>query len=569
MRRAPPKILFGSLLLTLALVALSGAFLHRSLQGWVATRTTDELRHTSDLIAFTLERDPSLATPEHLEAMRLRLEETTEARIRITQGEAMPLALDEALPTAQTQWEGDWIRGWVQVSARPQDIVTWERKLWLMVVIAMMVGLGIAISVGAAAARVTSKALQRLTSHAREMTSTPKREKREETWALSMARLTDDLEQSVDALARERDRFSAVLESMEEAVVALDADQTIQLINGTAQEFFAPQFRLLEGDVIGQRVTSILAMPGLLDLLEMGARGERGQRELDVAGPPLRRVMARITPRGEGEGSVLVFHDVTELRRLETVRRDFIANVSHELRTPVSVIMLNAETLMGDDTLLATSPEAGRFLDGLYRNAERLARLISDLLDISRLEAGRFGLDREPVSVFGAVLRVLDVLEERALEKEQSLETDIDIDLLVDADPKALDQILFNLIENAIKYAPQNGSVIVRASKREDELVPGAEDVVRIEVLDDGPGLSAEHRSRIFERFYRVDDGRSRDVGGTGLGLAIVKHLASAMGGRTGVMPNTPKGSNFWVRLAQAHGSEASDEKERPSSPTT
>lgn len=252
-------------------------------------------------------------------------------------------------------------------------------------------------------------------------------------------------------------------------------------------------------------------------------------------------------------------HDVTELRKLETIRRDFVANVSHELRTPVSVIMLNSETLLADDELVGSSPHARRFIEALYRNADRLSRLISDLLDISKLEAGRFRLALEPVSVFGAALRVMDMLEEKAERKSQELELDVELELLVFADAKALDQMLFNLIDNAIKYAPEGGHILVRAERSDASRAAVERPFIRIEIVDDGPGLDAKHRPRIFERFYRIDDGRSRDVGGTGLGLAIVKHLAQAMGGRVGVHPNEPKGSVFWVRLIEA---DAQDETE-------
>ena len=409
------------------------------------------------------------------------------------------------------------------------------------------------------AAHLMSRTLRRLVDHAHSMArgagSDLELEGHDELGgrALSITRLAEELTRSVEVLARERDRFSAVLESMSEAVIALDDQQRVQLINRTAQDFFASQLQVFDGVVEGQRVTSMIRIPALLDLLEEAGRGKASAAEINLSGPPPRRVMAHVTPRPGGGGSVLVMHDVTELRKLETIRRDFVANVSHELRTPVSVIMLNAETLLGDDELMDDNPQARRFLDGLFRNAERLSRLISDLLDISRLEAGRFRLELEPISVLGATLRVLDVLEEHAQRKHQTLEADIDVELLVFADAKALDQMLFNLVDNAIKYAPERGRVTVRAALLDDQLDPDGRPFIRIEICDDGPGLPAEHHPRIFERFYRVDDGRSRDVGGTGLGLAIVKHLAMAMGGRVGVRSNEPQGSIFWIRLPQAH----------------
>jgi two-component system phosphate regulon sensor histidine kinase PhoR len=233
------------------------------------------------------------------------------------------------------------------------------------------------------------------------------------------------------------------------------------------------------------------------------------------------------------------------MRRLETVRRDFVANVSHELRTPVAVIRANAETLMAgakDDPAIA-----GKLIDGLHRNAERLARILADLLDLSRLDAGVYRLELADVSIKPVIEQSLSAVEPQVAQRNVTVAVDIPGELAVRADPKALDHILVNLIDNGVKYGRADGNVWVEARRDGD--------AVRIDVRDDGPGIADKHRARVFERFYRADPSRSREAGGTGLGLSIVKHLVESMDGEVGVEPNLPQGSIFWLRLPGAsHG---------------
>jgi two-component system phosphate regulon sensor histidine kinase PhoR len=239
---------------------------------------------------------------------------------------------------------------------------------------------------------------------------------------------------------------------------------------------------------------------------------------------------------------VLLLEDVTAMRRLETVRRDFVANVSHELRTPVAVIRANAETLLAgakDDPVMA-----GKLVDGLHRNAERLARILADLLDLSRLDAGQYRLELGNVPIRQVTEQSLSAVEPQAAHRNVAVKVDIPDGLAVRADSKALDHILVNLIDNGVKYGRPDGNVWVEA--RPDD------SGVRIEVRDDGPGIADKHRTRVFERFYRADPSRSREAGGTGLGLSIVKHLVESMGGEVGVEPNLPHGSIFWLRLPRA-----------------
>lgn len=358
-----------------------------------------------------------------------------------------------------------------------------------------------------------------------------------------------ELEDVVETLARERDLTEAVLHGLSDAVLALDGSLRITLANPAAVELLGG------GPPHGRSLIEAIRVPALQELATRAIGGGASSVEVplpagsaaagpDAAGAPRpaagRRVLARATPLREGEGVVLVLHDVTELRRLETVRRDFVANVSHELRTPLSVIRANAETLMDG----AADDPVGRqrFLGGILRHAERLTSLVRDLLDLSRIEEGRVALQTAPLSVAQVVAAAIGYAGDAAQRRGVAVVASAHPSLEVLADPLALEQVLVNLVDNAVKYTQPGGHVTVRAT-------PGEPGWLRIEVEDDGPGIEPKHRGRVFERFYRVDPGRSRDMGGTGLGLSIVKHMAESMGGRVGVDPAPVRGSIFWVVL--------------------
>lgn len=360
-------------------------------------------------------------------------------------------------------------------------------------------------------------------------------------------RMAREFRGAVAELAGERDRFEAVLESMSDAVLVVDADQRITLANRAAIEKLR-----IDGPAKGRLVFEFVRAPALPALFRAEAEEPSRSVELDLPGAPPRRVLVRATQLGSGAGQLLVMHDVTEMRRLEAVRRDFVANVSHELRTPVSVVLANAETLL--DGAIDDRVHARSFLRAIHANAQRLSQLIADLLDLSRIEAGRFTLDLRSVDVAGALRRATEAMQQAAAARRQTLVVESIPDLVVHADAKALDQVLLNLLDNAVKYTPERGRIEVGAA--------AVGEAVRLEIRDDGPGIEPRHQARIFERFYRVDPGRSRDMGGTGLGLAIVKHLVDAMGGTVGVELRRPHGSCFWLMLPPAPA-QASDASQR------
>jgi two-component system phosphate regulon sensor histidine kinase PhoR len=335
-------------------------------------------------------------------------------------------------------------------------------------------------------------------------------------------------------LASEHALVGSVLAAVGEGVVVLDGKRRIMAINAAAQMILD-----LPGDVIDVDFADRVRAPDLVALLARAR--ERASAEVDL--PSGTKVAARVSALdgNGGRGTLLVLDDITAVRRLETVRKDFVANVSHELRTPVSIIRANAETLLGG--ALEDPRMAPKLVDGLHRNAERLARIVTDLLDLSRLDAGLYRIDTTRVELASVAHGAVESVEPKAIDKQIAIDVDVGT-LAVGGDAKALDQVLVNLLDNAVKYTQAGGHVWLRAHRDGDR--------VRVEVADDGPGVAEQHRERLFERFYRVDPGRSREIGGTGLGLSIVKHLVESMGGDVGIGANDPRGSLFWIDLRVA-----------------
>jgi two-component system, OmpR family, phosphate regulon sensor histidine kinase PhoR len=347
--------------------------------------------------------------------------------------------------------------------------------------------------------------------------------------------LAEDAERSRNALHHERTLLASVADGLTQGVIAIDGERKIEMLNDAARRMLGVQSSL-----VGEPLLEFVRVPELRELVD-----HTNDASAEVQLPNGPRTLIRAARTWGRAGRVLLLEDVTKVRRLETVRRDFVANVSHELRTPVAVIRANAETLLAG---AKNDPQiAGKLIDGLHRNAERLARILADLLDLSRLDAGQYRLDIACVQVRSLTEQSLTAVETQAQKRNIEIHVDIADEIRVKADPKALDQILVNLIDNGVKYTQAEGHVWVEAKELGD--------AVRIEVRDDGPGIADKHRARVFERFYRADPSRSREAGGTGLGLSIVKHLVESMDGEVGVEPNAPRGSIFWLRLPKAESS--------------
>jgi signal transduction histidine kinase len=301
---------------------------------------------------------------------------------------------------------------------------------------------------------------------------------------------------------------------MVEGVIASDARGHITTANAAARELMG----YANGDALPDVQTLFRAKAAreVVDAALEGASEQSRTVELDDRTLLLN---ARALPEG---GAVIVLHDLTDVRRLENVRRDFVANVSHELKTPLTSISGYAETLLTDPPDQAT---VQRFLGTILANSRRMHRLVDDLLDLSRIESGHWQPSPGPLSAGGAVRDAVGLHADHAAERAVDLKADSPAtEIVFQADAEAVRQVLSNLIDNALRYTPAGGSITVRA---ED-----VDDGVRLSVADTGAGIPQEHLPRIFERFYRADPSRSREEGGTGLGLSIVRHLVESHGGR-------------------------------------
>jgi two-component system, OmpR family, phosphate regulon sensor histidine kinase PhoR len=335
----------------------------------------------------------------------------------------------------------------------------------------------------------------------------------------------------------EVERQRHILQSMQEGVLVLDKRARIVFVNRSLREML-----LMSNDVLERNALDVVRSSELQSLLERTqAEGSPQACELETEGIKPRRLLVQASPLGDASaGTVVVFVDVTEVRRLESLRRDFVANVSHELRTPVTAIRSAAETLRA--SALSDPKMALMFLDMVDRNAQRLGALVEDLLDLSRIESNTYKLNLERLSVGQVAQDCLSLFRERADKKNLKLLLDTSQELSeVESDKRALEQVLTNLIDNAVKYCPQGREISVRTSDHGD--------TVRISVRDTGPGIDAKHLPRLFERFYRVDPGRARDKGGTGLGLSIAKHLAEAMHASLSVESTPGEGTCFHLDM--------------------
>src|SRR5580658_4383679 len=356
----------------------------------------------------------------------------------------------------------------------------------------------------------------------------------------TLDRVAGRLSVTLGDLRGERDLQKKILEAMHEGVVVVDPEGRIELVNSALRSML-----LLGTDAVGKLLIETVRHAQLSEMLE-GARAEPDDKvvELELPGLKPRRVLVQVAPLSAGdEGLLFVFVDVTELRRLESLRRDFVANASHELRTPIAAVRSATETLRNG--ALSDVVAAARFLDIIERNSVRLQNLVEDMLELSKLESNEFKLKREPVELERVVPLVLALFRERAEKKGVRLGAELAAPLPdIEGDARALEHVLSNLVDNAVKYCPAGASILVRASADNGR--------VRLVVADTGPGIAPEHLSRVFERFYRVDAGRSRDLGGTGLGLSIVKHMVEAMRGKVSVESTVGSGSTFRVALHRA-----------------
>ena len=422
--------------------------------------------------------------------------------------------------------------GVVRIAEDMSRATTIEREVRSALTWSALLALVVGLLVAAIAARAASRPLTELSGAARAIASgSPPRFPRSgiaeiDALVRALREMHQQLAARFDELRREKAESGALVETMVEGVIAADARGRISTANPAARRMlgYGPADPLPD---LGQ-IFRVKAAREIVGRAIAGA--EEQSRTVELDGRTL-LLTVRALPTG---GAVLVLHDLTDTRRLEAVRRDFVANVSHELRTPLTSISGYAETLLTDPPDAETSR---RFLETIHGNARRMQRLVDDLLDLSRLEAGRWQPDVVEVDGVALAGEIWNGLTDRRDARQVAFEASAADGVTLRADPDALRHIVTNLLDNSLRHTPSGGRIAVTL-RRDD----GG---VALDVADTGRGIGREHLPRIFERFYRADASRSREEGGTGLGLAIVKHMVEAHGGRVSAESEPGQGTTI------------------------
>jgi len=484
--------------------------------------------------------------------------------------------------------------------SRPlQDVQRTQGRIRRGIWSALALGLVLALLLTYGASRFVTRPIREMTGMANAMASgnfdahadTPgisATELRDLTLALNeMRRQTQD---RIGQITAEKSRLEGVVTSIAEGILVTEADGRVRMTNRTFDRWFG-----VSSPSSGRMPVELVRNAEVQDAIERTLdTGEQTALEIGLSGRLERYLDVHVAPilqDGASIGSVTVFYDISELRRLERVRRDFVANVSHELRTPLTAIKGCAATLI--DGALSDACAAARFVQTINTHADRLQLLLDDLLDLSRLESGKLQVKPVTLPVSRLAAGALNTVKQAAAERDILLDVDILEDVEVRCDPELIEQALINLLDNAIKYTSNGGSVHVRtrrlaagetaAERSGRETVPAASpepdgglllarrtsgaqqrdaaECVAVEVVDTGIGIPSEDLHRVFERFYRVDKGRSRALGGTGLGLSIVRHIVEAHGEQVYVKSELGKGSTFGftVQIASENRGERLD----------
>jgi two-component system phosphate regulon sensor histidine kinase PhoR len=343
-----------------------------------------------------------------------------------------------------------------------------------------------------------------------------------------------ELTARMDGVRRERDEARSFLSATDDGVIVTDGEGKVVLVNRVEAE----RRRIPEDRAAGRPFIEVVQDHEINEVVQLCLRTGSVQRSIVETEPGREFLGVTATPLGGGGGCVVVFHDLTDLRQLERVRRDFVANVSHELRTPLASLKLLAETLSSAG---AHEPEVlTDYLGRIEVEVDRLALMVDELAELSAIETGQVQFERRPVNVGRLVLRAVERLEALAGRAGLSVELDVPDGLPeVEGDERRLEQVLVNLLHNAIKFTPPQGNVRVSARVEDSEMT--------VAVADSGVGIASDEIERIFERFYKAD--RSRSSRGTGLGLALAKHIVNAHGGRLQAESVEGKGSTFRFTL--------------------
>lgn len=352
--------------------------------------------------------------------------------------------------------------------------------------------------------------------------------------ARSISQISDKLKTQVRLIAKQRNQFGSVLDDLGEGIIVFNESAEVTFNNDQA-------LLILNLENIEKSRLEDIPITPILNLYETASKKKKADKEfeIDIGNGKTRWVLGSINQSKSTKEFILVVHDITQLRKLDSMRRDFISNVSHELRTPVSVIRANSETLLNG--ALDNKEDAKMFSTAILHNAQRLSEMVSDLIDLSRIEYGELKLNFEKINLNQSILKVLDSLSGLAAKKNISFSFNENLDLFVRADSKALERILINLIDNAIKYSPSNSSVEI--------LFKNSEKNIEVNIIDKGQGIDIADKDLIFGRFFRTAQARASDATGSGLGLAIVKNLVHSLSGDVGLKNSSINGCNFWFTL--------------------
>ncbi|NPV73096.1 MAG: HAMP domain-containing protein [Pelotomaculum sp.] len=443
------------------------------------------------------------------------------------------------------------VAGALILSSPISDLAATVNAVRLLILYAAAAAVVLSVLLGFWLSRSISRPLSQMSAVTREMARGNFRQRVEVTSDDEVGRLAEDfnylaasLDQTVSALSHEKGKIENILANMTEGVLAVDGRGQVILANGAISR----TLKVDPAELLGQPLSELSCCPGLAGLFSaVAGSGEPGSAEFEMDGGRT-FVLVHLAPLREAGGSygaVGVLQDITELRKLELLRRDFVANVSHELRTPLTSIQGFLEALM--DGTIGESQARERYLKVIHQETLRLNRLINELLDLAQIESGKVRWEINPIDVPSLVGRVILKLKPQIERYQITVVPEMPEGLpLMLGNEDRIEQVLTNLLENAVRYSPPGSTVTVRAAGREGKIT--------VEVADRGPGIPPEDLPHIWERFHRVEKSRSRSLGGTGLGLAIVRQIIEAHGGQVDVQSEAGQGSVFSFTLAAAPG---------------
>ncbi|MFC7442857.1 two-component system histidine kinase PnpS [Laceyella putida] len=446
--------------------------------------------------------------------------------------------LHAALPVER---EGKVV-GAIRISLGIQEVNQSLEKVWVSLALGLLIAYGLAGFFSSRIASSVTRPLEEIAQVAIDITQKKFHRRVQQTGKDEVAhlgqainRMAHSLQKQMETIRKSERRLNSIIESLESGLIMIDATGKVSLANRSFERLFGIPVQ----DIIGRSYNKLTYPYDLTEMItECAESGERMRNEIQLYFPEERMLEANLAPmwvEKNGVGVVVVLHDMTAIRRLEQLRKDFVANVSHELKTPITSIRGFSETLL--DGAMSDPDTCREFLQIINEESLRLQRLIGELLDLSKIESKQIHLKMEPIRIEQLIQSVMKTMEERFRAKEQQWHIKIDESFEVEVDHDRFRQILLNLLSNASNYTPPGGHITIEADRQAEEWT--------CKVTDTGIGIPKEDLPRVFERFYRVDKARARDSGGTGLGLAIVKHLVEAHQGEIEVASQIGRGTTF------------------------